>query len=282
MNHSFDIEHARLYGLPEAVIIHNFAFWITQNRANGTNQRAGHTWTYNSIPALELIFPYLTYKQIRRATDSLVKMHLVLITGYYNALPGDRTTWYAFADEAKFLPIDHLPKKADGAPKRADGVPKRADHCTDVNTDVNTDINTLSKQPSQITEPGPVKKGASDVTSVDLSITARKNGVMVTPADPRLIALAEQGVSVEILAAACAYAKEKRGDDVKPIPLGYILAILTGWATEAKKINVAGVTKPAARGLVVAPMDLAAIQRATTEEARRMLFGDKNTEVFDA
>ena len=175
-----------------------------------------------------------------------------------------------------------MPKRADGVPKRADGVPKRADHCTDVNTDVNTDINTLSKQPSQITEPGPVKKGASDVTSVDLSITARKNGVMVTPADPRLIALAEQGVSVEILAAACAYAKEKRGDDVKPIPLGYILAILTGWATEAKKINVAGVTKPAARGLVVAPMDLAAIQRATTEEARRMLFGDKNTEVFDA
>ena len=50
MNHSFDIEHARLYGIPEAIFINHFQFWIVKNRANGTHQH--DAWTLRVHPTI--------------------------------------------------------------------------------------------------------------------------------------------------------------------------------------------------------------------------------------
>jgi hypothetical protein len=107
MTHSFDIVHAQKYGLNEAIIIHNFQFWITKNRANKTHNHDGRTWTYNSVKAFEELFPYLKYSQIRRCLESLVEQE-VLVKGEYNNGPYDRTCWYAFNDESMFLdkPLD--------------------------------------------------------------------------------------------------------------------------------------------------------------------------------
>jgi hypothetical protein len=114
MNHSFDIDHAKLYGISEAIIISNFQFWIVRNRANGTHQHDGRTWLYNSVRALGILFPYMTADQIRRTLESLEKKG-VLVTGFYSSRPGDRTKWFAFADEAKFLPPpEHLAKSPNG------------------------------------------------------------------------------------------------------------------------------------------------------------------------
>jgi len=102
MEHSFDIELAKKYGVKEAILIRHFQFWITKNKANGVNYYDGRTWTYNSIKAFQEIFPYLTERQIRYALDNLVKKG-VLIKGNYNKSKYDHTLWYAFKDESIFL-----------------------------------------------------------------------------------------------------------------------------------------------------------------------------------
>ncbi|MDF0506577.1 hypothetical protein POK33_38145 [Burkholderia cenocepacia] len=114
MQHSFDIDHARAYGVHEAVLIYHLRFWIVRNRANGENFREGRTWTYNSVKAFADLFPYMSPKQVRRALEHLVEA-AVLLTGNYNATGRDRTLWYAFNDEDRFLDgaPRHLPGRAD-------------------------------------------------------------------------------------------------------------------------------------------------------------------------
>jgi hypothetical protein len=99
--HHFDIEHAAAYGVYEAIVINHFQFWIFNNRANGVNFHDGHFWSYNSVAALTETFSYWKPDQIRRTLERLVKAD-VLIKGMY-AKKLDRSTWYAFADEDKFL-----------------------------------------------------------------------------------------------------------------------------------------------------------------------------------
>jgi hypothetical protein len=145
VHHSFDTEHARLYGLTEAVLIYNFRFWIERNRANGENLREGRTWTYNSVRAFGDLFVYLSVKQIRRALDSLVAQG-VLVTGNHNDTGRDRTLWYAFTDEAAFLDTQHhLPESANGpaqggqshSPKGANGNAQKGKSL--IRADVNAD-----------------------------------------------------------------------------------------------------------------------------------------------
>lgn len=99
--HHFDIQHAAAYGVYEAIVINHFQWWIFNNRANGVNFHDGHYWSYNSVEALKKTFPYWKADQIRRTLERLVKAG-VLIKGMY-AKKLDRSTWYAFADEAEFL-----------------------------------------------------------------------------------------------------------------------------------------------------------------------------------
>jgi hypothetical protein len=121
MVHSFNIEHAAAYGIPEAIFINYFQFWLVKNRANGTHFHDGRTWTYNSVKAFGIQFPYLTGDQIRRALDSLEKKHGVLVTGFHHKEKGKRDKWYAFADEAIFLPdLTHLGKKPNAGKKEGD------------------------------------------------------------------------------------------------------------------------------------------------------------------
>lgn len=94
MEHSFDIEIAREYGINQAIILKHLYFWIEKNRANNKHYHDGHYWTYNSKKAFADLFPYLTERQIDYALTKLVEAGLI-IKGNYNALPYDRTLWYA-------------------------------------------------------------------------------------------------------------------------------------------------------------------------------------------
>jgi hypothetical protein len=145
MNHSFDIRHAEQYGVIEAVLIANFQFWIVRNRADGENFRNGRTWTYNSVRAYALLFPYLSRDQVRRAIDRLVAAE-VLMVGNYNDKATDQTKWFAFHDEVAFLPaIPDISSHSDLANlpnaigKSASPVGNSANSL--INTDVNTDVN---------------------------------------------------------------------------------------------------------------------------------------------
>lgn len=104
MNHSFDIEHAKKYGVDAAIIINHFIFWIEKNRANGKHQHEGRTWTYNSTRAFSLLFPYWSEQKIKRILADL-KEKGVLVTGNFNNSGIDRTKWYAFENEQSFVQI---------------------------------------------------------------------------------------------------------------------------------------------------------------------------------
>ena len=60
MDYSFNGEIARIYGVDEAVFIHNLYWWIAKNEANGRHYHDGRSWTYNSMRALSELFPFWT------------------------------------------------------------------------------------------------------------------------------------------------------------------------------------------------------------------------------
>lgn len=81
--------------------------------------------------------------------------------------------------------------------------------------------------------------------AVELSIAMRSAGIESQPADPRLIALAQQGVAPETVTAACEEAKRcKPGERIGP---AYVIAIVERWAAEAAQLRATGATAPAAR-----------------------------------
>lgn len=94
MQHHFNVEVATKYGVHSAILLDNFYYWIEKNRANGNNFFDGYYWTYNSKKALSELFPYLSEKQVRTAIENLVNDG-ILITGNYNEMKMDRTTWYS-------------------------------------------------------------------------------------------------------------------------------------------------------------------------------------------
>jgi hypothetical protein len=102
MEHSFDIEFAQVHGIPAAILYRHIQFWISKNRANRTNYHDGRTWTFNSIKAYKVQFPYLTEWEIRKALSHLLSRKIIL-KGNYNKRGADRTIWYAFIDEETAL-----------------------------------------------------------------------------------------------------------------------------------------------------------------------------------
>lgn len=97
MTHSFKVALAKEFGVEEAILIHNFYFWIKENKANDRNCFDGRYWTFNSQKAYAEWFSYLSEGKIKRIINNLVEKG-VLMKGNYNLNQYDRTNWYAFTD----------------------------------------------------------------------------------------------------------------------------------------------------------------------------------------
>ena len=93
----FSAELAKQYGLDEAIMLHNFAYWVQKNTLEERNIHDGRTWTYNTQEAFTTWFPWWSRRQIQRVLASLKKQG-ALLTGDFNTDPMDRTTWYALSD----------------------------------------------------------------------------------------------------------------------------------------------------------------------------------------
>ena len=98
MNHSFDAEIAKKYGVHSAIILNHLYFGIERNKANDVNFYDGYYWTYNSKETFTTLFPYMTARQIDYAMKRLINEGLV-ITGNYNKSADDRTLWYAITNK---------------------------------------------------------------------------------------------------------------------------------------------------------------------------------------
>jgi uncharacterized protein YdaU (DUF1376 family) len=108
--------------------------------------------------------------------------------------------------------------------------------------DPNHRVNTASDD-SQVGSAGTVQAGPTP-TAGEISIVMRRAGVMSQPADPRLMALAEQGVSLETVKFACEEARRAKPN--APVGPGYVVAIIDRLGREARELNVAGARPPAA------------------------------------
>ena len=151
MNYSFDINHAKQYGVDEAIIIYNFQFWLMKNKANGNNLHDGRHWTYNSVRAYSELFPFWTQAKIKRILKSLVDQG-VLVKGCYNKVKYDRTNWYAFQDESIFLPLAESDQwKSENQPIKETKPANQKDETSQPIPDINQIVNSDSK-PVTITD----------------------------------------------------------------------------------------------------------------------------------
>lgn len=99
MDHSFNVEIAQEYDVNTALFLQHLKFWTFNNLANKRNIHDGHCWTYNTLDAFCLTFPYWTKKQIRTVIDHCVDKELI-IKGNYNQTTYDRTCWYALSQKS--------------------------------------------------------------------------------------------------------------------------------------------------------------------------------------
>lgn len=102
MEHSFNIEIAKEFGVLEAILLNNMWFWIEKNKANNVNYFDNEYWTYNSVNAFNKLFPYASERKIQYSLKKLIKEG-ILIKGNYNKSSRDRTSWYAFSKKGKCI-----------------------------------------------------------------------------------------------------------------------------------------------------------------------------------
>ena len=125
MQHSFDIDVAKEYGILEAVLLNHLQFWIEKNRANETNFFDGEYWTYNSTRAFNELFPYVSERQIKIALKNLRDKEIIKV-GNYNTVAYDRTLWYTFTEKGKSIvqkcPMD-CTKMSDGKAENVQPIP---------------------------------------------------------------------------------------------------------------------------------------------------------------
>ena len=140
MNHMFDAAIAVRYGVNAAILFQNIAYWCEHSRANGKNYYDGLYWTFNSVKALQELFPYMTANQINSAIKKLVDAGLV-VKGNYNRSAYDRTTWYAVTEKGKSI----YEKSEMDFEETPNQFPENQKPIPDINTDINTDRGTRKR-----------------------------------------------------------------------------------------------------------------------------------------
>lgn len=171
--HSFDTAVAAEVGVVPAIIFQHLSFWIEKNAADGRHCYEGEFWTYSSVKALGILFPYLTDDQVRRALDRLVATGRVR-KGNFNQNPHDRTAWYcipgAFADLAKSfwqqteMDLANLPNGGGENAKSYKDTDRSTDRRTDGRTVESARVDASAADPAESVpekKPRAVKRSTS-------------------------------------------------------------------------------------------------------------------------
>jgi|ERR1700722_2669332 len=140
MHYILDIDLATRYDVNVAIFLQNIAFWTKTNIANNKHYHDGHYWTYNSMKAFSVLFPFWTIKQIRVIIQRCIDEEL-LIKGNYNHLKYDQTSWYALTQKGlEAFKILMCPNGQMVLPERANESAQKGKPIPDINTDINTDV----------------------------------------------------------------------------------------------------------------------------------------------
>ena len=161
MNHSFNVEIAKQYGIEKAVILENFYFWIKKNQANKKNMHGGKAYTFNTASAFAELFPYIKERQIAKILREMENEDELLLSGQFNNY--DRTKSYTLTDKALKMFGEEVKKQdtkneCSNSTKSDNGIaqkvtiePTKKGDClnTDINADVKPDINNKGKKPKK-------------------------------------------------------------------------------------------------------------------------------------
>ena len=98
MKHSFYASLAVIVGVVPAILLTQIEYWVSKNRDNRKNFKAGRYWTYNTFEKMADYFPYLNARQIKYAIKRLKDEDLILIDNF-NTQNLDRTAWYTISDK---------------------------------------------------------------------------------------------------------------------------------------------------------------------------------------
>lgn len=142
MNHSFNIEIAKKYGIEKAVLLENFYFWIKKNKANKRNMHEGKVYTYNTAEAFAELFPYIKERKIAQILREMENEDGLLISGQFHNY--DRTKSYTLTDFAmSFFEPSNIQKFDNGKSESCTMENQKNVSClnTDINTDINSNIN---------------------------------------------------------------------------------------------------------------------------------------------
>lgn len=145
MEHSFNVEVAKRYGVTAAIFIHSLYFWIAKNEANGRHYYDGKSWTYNSLSALTKLFPYFTKSQIRTVI-SKCESEGAVIKGNFNKAGYDKTCWYALGDEVLEIYGGYADSSTWGMPDLAQPMLDFAHPCAKSSTPIPVTIPVINKK----------------------------------------------------------------------------------------------------------------------------------------
>jgi hypothetical protein len=134
MNHSFNVDIAKKYGVECAIILENMQWWIAKNKANRKHFYKGRYWTYNSAKSFSELFPYWSKHQIGRFLRRLEHEGLV-VSGNFNKAGYDHTKWYSVNDSL-ILQICNIE-----CAELQHRMYENAQPIPYINTDINTDNN---------------------------------------------------------------------------------------------------------------------------------------------
>ena len=147
MLHHFDPDIAEAYGVNEAIILYNIAFWVDKNEKNENNFFEGRYWTYNSTKAYKKQFPYMSERTIQRVIKNLIDNGIIL-SGNFSSNLRDRTHYYTLTDYGASITTKcHIPLRQNGVDiaeqgdNVADSLFNKNTNSTDINS---TDINNIS------------------------------------------------------------------------------------------------------------------------------------------
>lgn len=98
MEHYFNVEIAKEYGILEAILIQNIYYWTLKNKANDKHYHNGYYWSYNSIKAFGELFPYVSQRQIQYSLKKLKDLGIIM-TDNFNTSPYDKTLWYSISNK---------------------------------------------------------------------------------------------------------------------------------------------------------------------------------------
>lgn len=141
MQHSFDLDIAKEYGIKEAILLNHLYYWIEKNKANDVHYYDGCYWTYNSVKAFNKLFPYMSERQINNSLKVL-KEKGIIQTGNYNKSSYDRTMWYAFTK----MGISIMQKCKMEDAKMSNGFVENVKPIPDIKPNIKPNIKTCKRE----------------------------------------------------------------------------------------------------------------------------------------